>query len=85
MKGPTLDNLWQMFREKQKLNNAPLSQQQALEYAFKCGVAASILMYMDLGKLPEAQANIVVHSIMNEFNDFIRSRMDLSTANQIMQ
>ena len=84
MKRQTLDGMWQLFREQQRLNNAPEANQLALEYAFKCGIAAAIVLYIDIGQVTATEANIIVHSIMNDFGAYIRSRADLMTANKIL-
>lgn len=78
----TLDKLWQDFREKQNLTRAAQPQQDALEYAFKCGVAAAIVSYMDLARGPEGIATLTINTMMNDFGMFIRSRMDLRYANR---
>lgn len=75
MSVPTLDRLWGEFREKQKLGNAYKPQQEALEYAFKCGVAASMLMIMDLSHMPADRQTAIVHDVMNDFGEYVKERM----------
>lgn len=71
----TLDKLWGEFREKQRLGDAYKPQQEALEYAFKCAVAASMLMIMDLSHMPQERQTAIVHDIMNDFGEYVKERM----------
>ena len=70
----TLDGLWQIFREQTKLNNAPKPQEQALEYAFKAGVASTLILCLDLQQEPAHKAQVIMHNMMNDFGEFLKYR-----------